>query len=306
MPLLMSISGFLFFRSSQKRSLTEMLIHRTQALLQPIIMCGIFSFMLDKVISDMILQGNITAILGGGWINYLNQYWFLWSVLAASIAVGVSAKKTSRMMIQVLLILIGVLFVAMFPNAQMNVFMYPYFVVGFYFAKYKDSPWIKKLYQFRYVSLIVFPVMMLFFTREHYIYTSGFTGSKGVLHHMPTNIFRWIIGFVGCVFILTIFESIVNKAINREKPPCVINVLGKIGEKSLQIYVLSCIFLSKYLPIVYQKVIGVIGGNIFAEHIWVYTCMFTPLLAAVYSGSLLLLVNIFERIKINKLLFGRK
>ena len=46
MPLFMLVSGYLFFFSFSKRSLKELLIHRVQSLLQPIVFCSFFNHLI--------------------------------------------------------------------------------------------------------------------------------------------------------------------------------------------------------------------------------------------------------------------
>ena len=61
MPLFMLISGYLFFFTFQKRNLRDLLIHRTQSLLQPIIMCGILNFLLTDALFGL-LRGSFICI----------------------------------------------------------------------------------------------------------------------------------------------------------------------------------------------------------------------------------------------------
>ncbi len=305
MPLLMMISGFLYFYSAEKRSLSELLIHRTQALLQPIIMCGVLYFLLVEVLRGVLASGSFSVLISGGWLSHLNQYWFLWAVLAASVVVGISAKITDCIVVQFLLMVVGVSIIAMFPNARVNLYVYPYFLLGYFYARYKDSIWMRKLYHLRYVSLIVFPIMMLFYKKDHYIYTTGFFGENGLWRHMPVNLFRWLIGLMGCIFVLTTFEMIMSRLCHKEKLPLIMRGFEDLGKKSLQVYVLSCIFLSEYLPIAYMMLVKIIGSNIFAENMWVYTCIFTLCIAVGYSVFLPLLTKLLERTKISKVLFGK-
>ncbi|MDO4744065.1 MAG: acyltransferase family protein, partial [Clostridia bacterium] len=93
MPLFMLISGYLFYFSFLKRDLKELLIHRTQALLQPIVFCTIFDFFATTVLLGL-LSGRFNSPFDGAWMQNLSHLlWFLWSVLAASIAVAIVCKK---------------------------------------------------------------------------------------------------------------------------------------------------------------------------------------------------------------------
>lgn len=304
MPLFMLISGYLFFFSFQKRNLKELLVHRTQAMLQPIFMCGILSFLLVDVLFG-VLNGKYTTILGGGWLNHLQDFWFLWSVLSASIAVTVCCKITDRIWLQFIYLIIGAVFVSMMPCMESNVYMYPYFVIGFLFGKFEKSKWMEIAQKFKYLSLLLFPIMILFYKKDHYIYTSGLTGTEGLIRHMPINLFRWAIGLVGSIFMLTILEICFKHIVIKGRLLRTTHLFGKLGEKSLQIYTISCIFLSQYLLVAYGKFVKLAGGNIFADNMIIYNFVFTFLLAIAYSLGLMMIIRLLEKYKVSKLLFGK-
>jgi len=145
--------------------------------------------------------------------------------------------------------------------------------------------------------------MMLFFQKDHYIYTSGLFGTNGLIRHMPINLFRWAIGLIGSIFAITVMDLLVNRI--KIKLPRTTYLIGKLGENSLQIYTLSCIFLSRYLPIVYGKFVKLVGSNILAENIIIYNFVFTFLLAVAYSFGLMMIIKFLEKNKISKVLFGK-
>ena len=304
MPLFMLISGYLFWYSFQKRNLGELLVRKTQALLQPIIMCGILSFLMIDICLDVIPNRNIVNLWDGAWLNHIRDFWFLWSVLAASVTLAIAFKITDRISLQLVFTALGIFAVALFPGMIENVYMYPYFVLGFLFAKFRDEGWLEKLAKLRYAFIAIFPVMMLFFKKDHYIYTTGLTGTEGVINHMPENLFRWAIGLAGSIFVLVILELTVKVISNRRKITAPVKFTAKLGEKSLQVYILSCIFVSQYLPRIVKKAVASAGHNALADNMLMYA-IFTFILAALFSIGLLMLVKVLERTKISKVLFGK-
>lgn len=159
MPLFMLVSGYLFFFSCKKRNLPQLLVRRIQSLLQPLIICIILIHFLTTVI----VKRNLSSIINGPWIDKLgtDSLWFLWGVLVSSIVVGVAAKAIVHKTVKILIIILGFGFVCMFPNWETNLYMYPYFVLGFIYAKYKDHiP--KMLTNLKYLVLLAFPVMLIF------------------------------------------------------------------------------------------------------------------------------------------------
>lgn len=306
MPLFMLVSGYLFFFSFAKRNLTELIVHRTQSLLQPIILCSFFNYLITKLPNN-IMSGNYTAIFNGGWLDDLYSLWFLWSVLAASLATTVICKKAKNLLLQIVLFIITIPIIALFPNMVANIFMYPYFILGFYFAKYKDKIPVA-LYRIKYVCLLLFPLLFFFFDKKHYIYTTGlFPNANYSLSQMLIiDAYRWLTGLVGSIFTITILNIIYQQITVRFKKPLLSIWISKIGQKSLQIYVLSVPLLSRFLVFLSPKAFALLKlNNVFTENSLIYNFVFTLLLAILYSFALFFVVKLLEKIKIAKVLFGK-
>lgn len=187
----------------------------------------------------------------------------------------------------------------LFPNWELNLYMYPYFVVGFLFAKYKDKiP--KTVINIKYCFIFVFPIMLLFYQKKHYIYTSGIISSDNILELITIDGYRWAIGFTGSVFVLTIIELLYRFMF--VKKPALTKPIECLGRKSLQMYCISVSVLSFWLPVLYEKVLG---NNIFASNIMIYNFVFTPLVAVIFAILIYYIVKLFEKIRVSKVLFGR-
>jgi len=248
MPLFMLISGYLFFFSFSKRNLKDLLIHRVQNLVQPIVFGTIFNFLVTTVLFGL-FNGEYWTIISAKWVNSLSSLWFLWSVLAASIAVALACNICKKIFPQLLMLLLFIVIVAIFPNFHMNLYMYPYFVAGFYFAKYKEkiSIWV---YKIRHLSIIIFPIMMLFFEKKHYIYTTGlYDSSYSFFDNIAIHLYRWGIGFLGSIFAVTVLYFIYEKIVLKFGIHIFFSGVSKLGKKSLQVYIVSVSLLFVYLPI---------------------------------------------------------
>ena len=305
MPLFMLISGYLFFYSFSKRDLPDLLTRRTQSLLQPILLSSVLRYLLIDVFSGK-LPNDITPVFNELWAKYIPSLWFLWSVLAASLVVAIVCKKCKNPWVQGALLLVLMPFVAFFPNATMNVFVYPYFVIGFLFAKYKE-----KVPQFagrlKYLSLLLFPVLACFYEKKHYIYTTGlYSPAYEAVEMLKINAYRWTIGLIGSIFALTLLQIIYQLIQAKKNSSAVIDGLSKIGEKSLQIYVLSVPLLEGHLPMALSELLALFGiPNIFAKNMFVYNYIFTFSLAILYSFALYYLVKLLEKAKISNVIFGK-
>lgn len=297
MPLFMLISGYLFFFSFEKRDLKTLLIHRTQNLLQPIVFASILNSILIKI-PDLSFN-----LLDGALFDQMQSLWFLWCVLSSSLAVGIGCKITKNAWLQMVYCVLGILLVGMFPNIHMHLFMYPYFVIGFVYGKYKDAipEQMKKL---RYLSLLAFPVMLLFYQKKHYIYITPIYDSRmPAMEWITISAFRWAIGLVGCLFVLCII-SLLSRLIKEESMKAM-KWIPCLGENSLAIYCLSVSLLSSYLPRIYNWIVQMLGYNLFAENMMLYNLVFTPLLTVLYALILLGAIRVLKKCNLYHLIFRR-
>ena len=122
---------------------------------------------------------------------------------------------------------------------------------------------------------------------------------------IQVNLFRWFIGFVGSLFVLTL-TGIAFRFFDGRKPgSLILKGLARLGENSLAIYCLSLPLLSNYLSKFYDRFLLFTGRNIFAENMTVYNFVFTPILTVFYCFGLYYVVLFMKKIKIHNFIFGR-
>ena len=134
MPLFAIISGYLYCNSVEKRNIRALVFSRISGLLLPIVVwCGInwsISCVMHRSISLIELWNTITG-------NFL---WFLWSMLAAQLLIGLTEK-----MVPIKYFLCGYIFgylaMYLFPNPEYNLYLYPYVLLGFLWRKYNFDPY---------------------------------------------------------------------------------------------------------------------------------------------------------------------
>ena len=304
MPLFMLISGYLYYFSFIKRDLKTLLIHKTQSMLHPIVFANALNMFLISI--PTLLKEGIYCLLNGTLIDDIYSFWFLWCVLSSSLAVGISCKISDRMWIQILNITLGIFFVALFPDLHSHLYMYPYFVIGFFYGKYRQripDSW-KKC---SCLALPAFPVMMLFYQKKHYIYiTPIFDFSKPILTWASVSAFRWIIGLVGSIFMIDILKRLHNAFYDRRSGCSILlNFVSKLGENSLSVYCLSVSLLSYYLPRLYNLFVDMAGRNVFAENMFFFNLVFTPALACIYSLVLYAIILVLKKYKLHRIIFGK-
>lgn len=293
MPLFMLISGFLFYYSEQKRTTEELILYKAKSLLYPILMCSVLNYLFK--IPDAILQGGYISVIGG---TSVTRLWFLWSVLAGSIALGFAVKTQKNSVLRIMFIIVGVVFVAILPCGTMNVFMYPYFVIGYYYSKHFNK--LEKFFSvFALISFVMFVIMLIFYEKKHYIYISGLFGGESLFDTIFIDLFRWFIGLFGSVAVIWICKKI-HSFLRGD----FIKGIELLGKESLAVYVLAESLLSELLPklAIYIFVVFSIDWN---KYIWLYNFVITPVVAVIYSFLLVLIIKLLKRIKIYKYIFGR-
>ncbi len=304
MPVFMLISGYLFYHSFRKRNLPDLLEHRIRGMLHPIVMATVLNNILIAFLV-YVLSDRVDILFGRLFQGISEDLWFLWAVLYCSLLVGTICKLTDKPALQVLLILPGAFVILLFPQWNYTLFMYPYFVAGFFCGRYPEPA--KRLYKLvRYAVLVLFPVMVTFYESKHYIYVTPMISQElGLAASMEIASFRWVIGFVGSIWILAVMEFLLHMGERNSAVQMVLNALSCLGKNSLQIYCLSASLLSGYLPVLYRKFVELAGENLFAENAAVYDFLFTPVLAAVWSVFLYGIVCLMKKCKVHKLFFGR-
>ena len=304
MPVFMIVSGFLFCYSFQKRNLPDLLEHRLRGMLQPIVMATVLSNVL-MLLPIYILSDRVDFLFGSLFVGIDSAFWFLWAVLYCSLVVGICCKLTSNLWLQVLLLIAGAFAILLVPQWNMTLFMYPYFVAGFFGGMYRTQA--KKLYRIaKYAAWIAFPILLAFYRKEHYVYiTPMFSEELGLRISAEIACFRWIIGFAGSIWLLSVMEFLLRLG---ERIPAVCSCMKAVtylGKNSLQIYCLSMPLLTGYMRHLYRKIAELMGGNPFARNQFFFDFLFTPLLAAAWSAALYYMVVLLKKWKLHRLIFGR-
>ena len=298
MPLFMLVSGYLFYFSYEKRDLKTLLIHRTQGMLQPIVFASMLNTFLMEL-PTVILHGGVQFTNGKLFTGFYTM-WFLWCVLSCSTAVALAGKLARNSWSRLLLIVCGVFLVALFPENHYHVYMYPYFVAGFYYGMYRNRipGWLKKC---AWLSLAVFPMLLTRYESWHLIYVSPiYSPQWDLLPMLQLNGFRWMIGFAGSLFVLVITDFAVKLFAGRKKIPAALTMLAKLGENSLAIYCISVSLLSHYLMKIFDRF-----GQVTSWNLTLYNYVMTPLIALAYAVGLYVVVQLLKKWKVHNFIFGR-
>ena len=212
MPLFMLISGFLFGYSVVRQSWTGIISSRMKTLIIPILLWSLvpFTYSIIEPINNsqeigllFMIKKYISVTLG--------NLWFLWAIFCCSLIVVIVRQffHDSRWVYFFVFVLTFV--VPDYLNLSLYKSMYVYFVLGYFYNKDGLQYRIKNIYSNNgalIASGILFAVLLLFYNRDSYIYTTGYYILYSTpLKQLGIDLFRFMIGLVGSIFILLIFYN---------------------------------------------------------------------------------------------------
>lgn len=246
MPLFMLISGYLFYCSITNHSFLHNIISRFTSLFVPIVVWNIIPFIAyirhDKPQTFLRLLHDYFATM-------INNSWFLWAIFYCSLAVLLANRLFKDNIWIYLLGLIATFITPDSYNLFLYKFMYPYFLVGYFYhrtsARIAEAA-IKQQNEriiFTFLTIIYF-AMLLFFHTDSYIYSSKYTLlDRDLLPQLGIDTFRFSIGLVGSLWILFILKKLYSLL-----PEQISKCLCIIGRNSLGIYMSSGLIFSYILP----------------------------------------------------------
>ena len=247
MPIFMIVSGYLFYFSLTRKTISEILLSRIRMLLVPL-----FSFaVIFKIpVFFSVLKG--TTSLQFFLYDYLQctilgyHLWFLWSVFLNSILVLVIVKYKLPQFSYLLIWLFSLFPAAhtdFFTGIELYSFMYPFFVIGFMFHQYGNTKWFNDV-RILLSSGLIYIIFLFFYNRDMYIYTSG----QSILRNNGFYFFlldmqRFLTGLLGSVFFINVLRYLyVRFGKNRS-----FKFLSVLGVNSMGIYCFHHIFLWLYI-----------------------------------------------------------
>lgn len=239
MPLFLLISGFLFSKTIHKRSFAGNLKNKVLHIAVPAVVWGCI-YCLVKWGVETVLGNPEAGFSIAACVEQIGNIWFLWTILMCMIAVMIADRIGKDRFFLPMLILCMIAFYFL-PFRDYTLFLFPFFVAGYYaqknvFGRFKSLS---------YLVLLLYPLLLQYYGTEHYIYVSGidiFTSDYGIWQQAGIDLFRWLIGFAGCLAVLIAVklftESCPGSRLERQ--------LCAVGKYSLEIYVMGRI-LEDYL-----------------------------------------------------------
>lgn len=246
MPLFMLISGYLFYHTLCRHSFFENVRSRFITLFVPIIMWNIVPFIMytyhDRPHTLRYLFKTYLSTM-------IANSWFLWAIFYCSFCVLIVNRIFRDHMA---IYFIGLILTFVIPdsrNLSLYKFMYPYFLIGYFYHKNAGNIQ-KKLnsaldnWRTLIAFMGIFAFLLCFYQNESYIYTTGYTLlGKGIWPQLGIDIYRFFIGLFGSIFIILLLLKIYNKLSHNA-----IRFFSVIGINSLGIYMISGLIFQYILP----------------------------------------------------------
>lgn len=247
MPLFMLLSGYLFYHTLIRHSFIANIKSRFITLFIPIIMWNIVPFIMytyhDRPHTFYYLFKTYLSTM-------VENSWFLWAIFYCSFAVLIVNRLFKD---NLFVYFIGFLLTFMIPdshNLSLYKYMYPFFLIGYFYHKYSEKLNEKALLLLNSWKLlgtvaVIFVFLLYFFNNDSYIYTTGYTliNKEMPLRQLGIDLYRFLIGLIGSFFIILLLLKIYPK-INEG----IINIFSVIGINSLGIYMISGLIFQYLLP----------------------------------------------------------
>lgn len=234
MPLFALISGYFFYKSVRKSSFKGIIWKQCTMIGIPVISWNLLYYIV--ITSAKIFLGRdefgfqtIKDGIKSIWINL----WFLWIILLLSLIVIVIHWCFKDNVIGYILILAITLLLPDNYNFCYVGFLYPFYILGYF-----SNNWIERLNckKFKPIVLIItgaiWICLLLYYNKDSFIYTTGFSlVGKNTLEQIKIDIFRFLIGLFGCIFVL-LLVSYGKRIINNQ-------IICELGKITLGIYIIS-------------------------------------------------------------------
>ena len=303
MPLFMFLSGYVFYWSCRKKCLFQVLISRLRGIGIPMLVWGSIEFILsgNLGVNECSLLYFVKSV-----VNHSLSIWFLWAVLISSVLVAVIYKSRIRLnAVKYTLMVLAVVLVAILPGQNENLYVYPYFIIGFAFSEYRVF-YLEKFKKLEFVFLLLWICLIPFYQKEHYIYMSGIMpfGSKyGFWKHVGIDAYRYAIGLFGVFAVVYVGRILYHWVKDRKIAETVI--YG--GKHSLDIYVMQRLLLELAVAKVCSKMVCVVGFNYLTSNLWLFDLFIAPVCALACFAVLSFVAKQIEKSGLlSFVLFGKR
>ena len=294
MPLFMFISGYLFLYSMKDKDFWNISKNKFLQLIVPLIIWSFiyyfFRFVLGFYdIKDLTLLEKAGLLFYRYITSFPYELWFLWAVFFCSIIMAACKTFFKNKIYSYIAVFIVLLLIPDTHNLHMLKFTYPYFVLGYFYNKEKEH-FQKYLKYFLAFSFVMFPILLMFWNRDYYVYITGMDlYVQNLGYKIFVILYRYLIGLVGIVFIV----QIVKWTLKLGK----LNFITYMGRETMGIYIIS----SDIIMLIFSKI------PLNVDNLDAYNFIFTPLLSIAVILICFLLIKLLEKNRYtNRIFLGER
>ena len=288
MPLFMMLSGFVFAKTYNRKDFWKNIKSKITRLVFPAILWGVLFYIIKAVMENYLLK-NFYPFSINQVVNEIWDVWYLWSLFFCTVAALIIGQMPNKITRFIVLLLSFILLYYM-PNGEFNVFLFPYFLIGYILGKRENIP-----IKYCCLSLIMFPVLLMYYSKEHYIYVSGITrmcGDLGVGRQIFIDVFRWVIGLTGSISVITIVKLFLGYLSNESR---IRKTFCELGKYTLEIYVMQRILVEYMGAKVMWKIVNEMNISILSNE-FVYDYIFTLLFTIAFVFILYNMSVIYRKV----------
>lgn len=289
MPLFMLISGYLFYYSL-KHDLKTIIVSKIKTLLYPMIIWG---FIINIIVNFKSIEFSLFYFY-----KTLIGYWYIWFLFIYSVFVSLIYKLIDKKTIRIILYVVLFLLLSLFPYTKNGMIMFPYFMIGLLYCKNRET--IDQLLNNKVLFFVVaFEIIVFisysFISRDYIfdVYNKAFETFS--IKFIVYSAIKYLAGFSGSIILVRI-----AKKVNTNNKLSI--VISKWGMHSLEIYLVQRYLIEG----LYNHLVNRFGlVTLLAGYNQICLDVIAFAFSIVFIIVINLIISLFRKIKINKVLFGR-
>lgn len=297
MPLFMGLCGYFFSLSMKKDGICKKsyVKRRLKALIIPMFSFGIVKFLIDICLRNR----DISIIL---YLKDVKEIWFLGDLAVNTIIVYFLLNRLSSNLRKDWKWLVIGMFFSVVPYAGQGIFMYIFFILGFYIKQYIYI--VKNFFCYKYLICVIFIYIIIYNVYTSlgvYAFSINYLKHSDLIILFINDILKILLGIVGIYILMFTIWKIKNiKCLS-----IFISRAKEYGQYTLELYLLNIVILEMILGgIVYKWIVDQYNYNIIQDNGFIFEFFSTFILSLIIIEILLFIIKqIYRYPKISKLLF---
>lgn len=297
MPLFMGLCGYFFSLSINKVNLCkkDYVKKRIKSLIIPMFSFGIVKFLIDICLRNR----DISIIL---YLKDVKEIWFLGDLAVNTIIVYFLLNRLSSNLRKDWKWLVIGMFFSVVPYAGQGIFMYIFFILGFYIKQYIYI--VKNFFCYKYLICVIFIYIIIYNVYTSlgvYAFSINYLKHPDLIILFINDILKILLGIVGIyILMFTIWKIKNTKCLS-----IFISRAKEYGQYTLELYLLNIVILEMILGgIVYSWIVKQYDYNIIQDNGFIFELISTFIITLIVMKILLFIINkIYKYPKISKILF---